>query len=112
MARKVSTPTGDTVRTDDVGGGLLATRHLLDLGHRDIAHVDAGRASGSRERRLGYRRAMQAADPALEPRVVSGGLTEDEGARAAEAMLDEPAAGCGRCPPGSSPSTTAAPWGW
>lgn len=100
LARKVSIPTGDTVRTDDVGGGLLATRHLLDLGHRDIAHVDAGRASGSRERRLGYRRAMQVADPALEPRVVSGGLTEDEGARAAEAMLDEHRRGVRQLPTG------------
>ncbi len=89
LARKVDVPAGDVVRTDDVQGGLLATRHLLDLGHRDIAYVDAGRASGSRERRLGYRRALRAADRTLEPRVVTGGLTEAEGARAAESMLAE-----------------------
>jgi DNA-binding LacI/PurR family transcriptional regulator len=89
LARKVGVPTGDVVRTDDVKGGLLAARHLLDLGHRDIAHVDGGRAPGSRERRLGYRRALRAADRALEPRMSTGGLTEAEGARAAESMLAE-----------------------
>jgi DNA-binding LacI/PurR family transcriptional regulator len=89
LARKVTRPTGDVVRTDDVRGGLLATQHLLDLGHRDIAHVGGGRASGSRERRVGYQRALRAADPGLEPRLMTGGLTEVEGARAAESMLAE-----------------------
>jgi DNA-binding LacI/PurR family transcriptional regulator len=77
------------VRTDDVRGGVLATEHLLHLGHRDIAHVGGGRAPGSRERRDGYRRVLRAADPILEPRLVAGGLTEAEGARAAESMLAE-----------------------
>jgi DNA-binding LacI/PurR family transcriptional regulator len=89
LARKVAGPICDVVRTDDVRGGLLATRHLLDLGHRDIAHVGAGRAAGGRERRLGYRRALRAAGITLEPRLVTGGLTEAEGADAAESMLAE-----------------------
>jgi DNA-binding LacI/PurR family transcriptional regulator len=87
LARKVPRAAGNVVRTDDVTGGALATRHLLDLGHRDIACVGGGQASGSRERRVGYRRTLQSADPAIEPRLVRGGLTEDEGARAAETML-------------------------
>jgi DNA-binding LacI/PurR family transcriptional regulator len=93
LARKVTAPTGDVVRTDDARGALLATRHLLDLGHRDIAHVDGGRASGSRERRVGYRRALRSAGPPVEPRVLAGGLTEEEGARSAEAMLAQDRAG-------------------
>jgi len=82
LARKLARQTAHVVRTDDVEGGLLATRHLLDLGHRHIAHVDGARASGSRERQIGYRRAMRAAGPDLEPRLTVGGLTEEDGARA------------------------------
>jgi DNA-binding LacI/PurR family transcriptional regulator len=89
LARRLARPTASVVRTDDVRGGLLATRHLLDLGHLDIAHVDGGRASGSRERRLGYRRAMRAAGPGLDERLTVGGLAEEDGARAAETMLAE-----------------------
>jgi DNA-binding LacI/PurR family transcriptional regulator len=100
LARKVAGTTGDVVRTDDVGGGLLATRHLLDLGHRDIAHVGGGRASGGRERRAGYQRALRAADSALGPRLVTGGLTEAEGARAAESILAEHRAGTRALPTG------------
>jgi DNA-binding LacI/PurR family transcriptional regulator len=100
VARKVAVPTGDAVRTDDVEGGLLATRHLLDLGHRRILHLDGGRASGSRERRRGYRRAMDAADPPRKPRVAFGGLTEEEGALAAERMLAEQRRGRRRLPTG------------
>ncbi len=100
LARKVTRPEGDVVRTDDVTGGLLATRHLLELGHRDIACVDGGRASGSRERRQGYRRALAGADPAREPRLVAGGLTEAEGAVAAETMLADRRRGTAPLPTG------------
>ncbi len=93
LARKVSRPAVDVVRTDDVAGGALATGHLLRLGHTSIACVEAGRASGSRERRQGYRAALKAADPTLEPRLVRGGLTEDEGAEAAGTLLAEQADG-------------------
>lgn len=52
---------------DDVGGGELATRHLLDLGHRRIGFVgDAfenpfGFTSG-RDRYVGYERGLMAAE--------------------------------------------------
>ena len=100
LARQVGRPAGDAVRTDDVGGALLATRHLLELGHRDIAHVGGGRAPGSRERRLGYRRALRAAGPTVQPRLATGGLTEEEGAAAAERMLAEHLAGTRGLPTG------------
>jgi LacI family transcriptional regulator len=52
--------------TDDVHGGMLATQHLLELGHERIAFV--GDTSDprfgfvtSRRRREGYRRALEAA---------------------------------------------------
>jgi len=51
------------VVSDDVRGGELATRHLLQLGHRAIALIgdkppDPYRLSGSRDRTTGYLRAL------------------------------------------------------
>jgi LacI family transcriptional regulator len=53
---------------DDLQGGYLATRHLLDLGHRRIAHV-TGRTevSSTRLRQEGYAKAMQEAGIVLSP---------------------------------------------
>lgn len=75
----------DAVRSDDAAGAALAVRHLLDLGHHRIAHLDGGRAPGAAERRRGYRAAMRAAG--AEPVLLDGGLTEREGAAAAAALL-------------------------
>jgi len=62
------------VRIDDVAGGELAVRHLLGLGHRRIGFVgdaeDEVRAfnfSSSRNRQLGYQRALAAAGIAVLP---------------------------------------------
>ena len=51
---------------DDVAGGALATRHLIELGHERIAfvgdHADPGLGFVSSDRRReGYRRALEAA---------------------------------------------------
>jgi LacI family transcriptional regulator len=44
---------------DDEAGGYLATKHLIDLGHRDIAFVGMGRKNVSATgRRKGYERAL------------------------------------------------------
>jgi LacI family transcriptional regulator len=48
-----------SVRVDDVGGGELATDHLLDLGHRRLAYVTAPLSIGQYSDRLrGVRRAL------------------------------------------------------
>ena len=87
VARKVSAPGVDVVRTDDTTGSRLAVEHLLALGHTNIAHIDGGKAAGTPERRTGYRNTMRAAG--LTPLIVPGGPTEDDGARAAKAFLDD-----------------------
>ena len=44
-----------TVDSDDYQGGLLATRHLIELGHRRIAHLEGrGSVSTTEPRRRGY----------------------------------------------------------
>ena len=91
IARPLPGATVDVVRTDDTAGAQLAVRHLLDLGHRDVAHVDGGRAPGAAERRRGYRRAMREAGLGDRTRLVTGGLTERDGELAVRALLDPPA---------------------
>lgn len=78
----------DSVRTDDAKGARQAVEHLGALGHREIVHIDGGSASGSAERRRGYRSAMRRL--AAVPRIIPGDFTEESGARAARLMSDEP----------------------
>ncbi|TWF74910.1 LacI family transcriptional regulator [Pseudonocardia hierapolitana] len=78
----------DVVRTDDAEGLRQAVDHLVTRGHRRIAHIDGGRAPGAAERRRGYREAMRRHGLDTETRVLTGGLTEDDGATAARALLD------------------------
>jgi DNA-binding LacI/PurR family transcriptional regulator len=91
VARPVRSTTVDVVRTADDEGMRLAVDHLVALGHRDVVHVDGGRAPGAAERRRGYREALQR--HGLPARVVDGGLTEDDGAAAARRLLDGPLPG-------------------
>src|SRR5206468_3990387 len=60
-------------------------RHLAELGHRRIAHIDGGRGAGAAPRRTGYVREMKRLG--LEPQVVPGEFTEAAGVRAAESLL-------------------------
>lgn len=87
VARALRSRAVDVVRTDDVAGARLAVEHLAGLGHQEIVHVDGGRAPGAAERRRGYRAAMR--ELGLEPhgRLVPGGLTEEDGERAAAMLL-------------------------
>ncbi|MGW4644389.1 LacI family DNA-binding transcriptional regulator [Sphaerisporangium sp. NPDC004334] len=90
-------PAGAPNRVPSVGagnwsGGLAATRHLLDLGHRRIAIITgAPHVLSSRARLDGYRAAMDAAgvpvDPAL---VVAGDFDVAEGLAHARALLALP----------------------
>lgn len=75
------------VTNDDEHGGVLATRHLIDLGHRSILHV-TGRGGAAAARRRGFETAM--ADAGLEAVVIGDGDETNEGpARAAmERHLD------------------------
>jgi DNA-binding LacI/PurR family transcriptional regulator len=91
VARAVRSTAVDVVRTADAEGMHLALDHLVGLGHRDVVHVDGGRAPGAAERRRGYREAVRR--HGLTPRVLPGGLTEDDGAAAARTLLAGPLPG-------------------
>jgi DNA-binding LacI/PurR family transcriptional regulator len=89
VARRLRLPSGniDVVRTADDEGARQAVDHLVGLGHRDIVHIDGGRAPGAADRRRGYRITMNRHGLADHIRVLPGGLTEDDGAAAARALL-------------------------
>ena len=87
MARALRSRAVDVIRTDDVNGARLAVDHLVGLGHRRIAHVHGQRAPGAAERRSGYRAAMRAAGLEPETLLLPGGLTDEDGERAAQLLL-------------------------
>jgi LacI family transcriptional regulator len=74
---------------DDQLGGYLATRHLLDLGHRRIGLIAGpAYASSSSGRVAGYRPAMVETGVAVDPTLVQGeSFSIDAGVAAAEALM-------------------------
>ena len=77
-------PTGmPTVDSDNLAGAVLATEHLLRLGHRRIGFL-AGRPDleSSRLREQGYRRALAAAGIRPDPELVRVGDYRRESAHA------------------------------
>lgn len=72
---------------DQSGGAALATRHLIDLGHRRIAHIAGPDGWFETEARIrGYRRAMR--DAGLDPEpLLAGTWTADSGYRAGRTLL-------------------------
>ena len=76
----------DAVTIDNYGGARAMTRHLLSLGHTDIAFLRGPEQNGdARERLRGYRQAMRhAAAPRLE---LEGDFTEAAGREAARRIM-------------------------
>ena len=73
-------------------GGLVAARHLLELGHRRIAMINGPEGLLCCRARLdGYRAAMDAAGVPVDPRLLRGGpLYVDGGREQARALLALP----------------------
>ena len=88
VARAVRSAQVDVVRTDDAAGARLAVEHLVELGHRRIAHIHAGRIAGAAERRAGYREAMRDAGLDTDIELIAGGRFEDDGWKAADQLLE------------------------
>ena len=85
-ARNVVPPGADFVANDDAEGARLATRHLLDLGHRNIGHL-TGAGGIATLRRAAYEATMTGAG--LTAVVAgSGATTEDDGYAATRDLLE------------------------
>ena len=82
-----------SVGTTNWQGGLTATRHLIELGHRRIGIIGGPeRLWSSRARLAGYRAALQAAGLPAAAELVrrSGDFSIDEGRREGGHLLDLP----------------------
>jgi DNA-binding LacI/PurR family transcriptional regulator len=84
-------PSFPSIAVDDVAGGELATRHLVELGHRRIALIGDPppefRFDWSRDRTHGYERALAAAGLAVRPDYVREGTRLPHVARAVATEL-------------------------
>jgi len=80
-----------TVGAEDLPGSLVATRHLLSLGHRRIAFLAGPPAAPwARERFEGYRSALREAEVEADDRLIfSAGSSFEDGGKAALQMLQE-----------------------
>ncbi|MBI3155493.1 MAG: LacI family DNA-binding transcriptional regulator [Burkholderiales bacterium] len=76
---------------DNLGGALLATQHLIGLGHRDIAYISGDLRHPDAEQRLrGYRGALESAGLPVDPaRVLQGDFTEASGLQAVERLIGD-----------------------
>lgn len=80
----------DLVRIDHEYGAYLATRHLLELGHRDIAFIGGpADTSVAQMRQAGYCRALEEAGIELATgRMLDSDFTSTGGYRAAASLLE------------------------
>jgi DNA-binding LacI/PurR family transcriptional regulator len=79
-----------SVAVDNAAGAALATRYLLDLGHRTVHHI-AGPSSwvDAQERVAGWREALAAAG-APEPELLAGDWSAASGYRIGSQIADSP----------------------
>jgi LacI family transcriptional regulator len=89
LDRPVDLPGSATVRVDHKAGGRIATEHLLELGHRRIAHIAGPKGLGVSQQRLdGYRRALSARGVDFDESLVTeGDFSEDGGYRGIQELL-------------------------
>jgi DNA-binding LacI/PurR family transcriptional regulator len=87
VGRTMRTSRVDTVVNDDRLGAKLVVRHLAELGHRRIIHIDGGSGAGARPRRRGYEEGMRELGLAEEIRVLHGDFTDVAGVQAAHELL-------------------------
>jgi LacI family transcriptional regulator len=72
LVYKPESPDEFSVNADEFGGGKLATEHLIELGHRRIAHiVGPARVASSAPRRDGYLAALRQAGIESSPELVA-----------------------------------------
>ncbi len=80
-----------TVNAEEVTGGRLATQHLLEAGHRRIAHISGLEGIASTEARLqGYLQALREAGCEKKARTIAGTFEQKGGYAAMNQLLDLP----------------------
>ena len=77
------------VITDDVQVGVLATEHLINLGHKKIGHLRGPDVSTSTKRHEGYLKAIKSAGLSSTNLVRECGYTESDGLQAMRHWIQE-----------------------
>jgi DNA-binding LacI/PurR family transcriptional regulator len=85
--REPRLPAVDVVANDDDAGAHAVAAHLLELGHRRVAHIE-GEGEVGRLRRAGFEAVLSAAG--VSPRCAPGDWTEATGHRVARDLLAAP----------------------
>lgn len=88
--RSLSAPGLFSLNFDNFEGGRLATQHLIDMGHRQIAFISGDPAHpDANERMRGYRAALESAGIGFNPGLVTQGeYNELSGLRAVNQLLE------------------------
>ncbi len=78
------------LHADNVTGAFKVTRHLIDLGHRRIAHImGPAHHRHAKDRRAGWEQALREAGIPIDPALVAAGtFDEASGANAATTLLE------------------------
>lgn len=81
----------DVVLVDNVQGGFLATKHLIELGHSKIAHLSGPALSTAGQGRLeGYKKALREFDLEIRERdIVEGDLQMESGRAFARKWMNQ-----------------------
>jgi len=88
--RDIVLPRVDVIANDDRIGTTLAVEHLIELGHRRIAHLAGGHGAVARLRRDAYVDVMTTHVLADRITIEAGDTTEEGGYRAAVRLLARP----------------------
>ena len=88
--RTLQAPSLFSLNFDNMLGGMMATQHLIQLGHRQIAFITGSKQHpDSIERFSGYKAGLEAAGVRYDPKlVIQGEYHEVSGLMAVESLLD------------------------
>lgn len=88
--RRLRAPGLFSLQIDDQHGAGLAMRHLIELGHRQIAFITGSENHpDAMDRLAGYRKSLESAGLAFDPKLVAvGDWHEEGGLRATTELLD------------------------
>jgi len=85
VGRDLAAESINSVSNDDRLGASLVVRHLVECGHKVIAHIDGGNGAGAEQRREGFAATM--VECGLKPLIFPGRYTLDGGLEGAHLAL-------------------------
>lgn len=93
LVHQPSHPDLHAVNADEFTGGFLAAQHLIEAGHRRIAHLAGNQdVATALPRQQGYCAALERAGIALDPAlIIAAGFSRQAGSEAAQRLLTLPA---------------------